>query len=73
MKKDYVITLKVNDTEVSGGIIKGTKLDIEGFEDSSIQYVHIYLNDNMIYTGVSVDIIEVVERSDDTTEIKLTK
>ncbi len=75
-RQDYSITISKFDMEVSGGIVKGTKLEIlETKEENKIQFVHIYNNDDMVYTTAAINGVEVIDRNevDDVIEIKIYK
>ena len=75
-RQDYSITISKFDMEVSAGIVKGTKLEIsETKEENKIQFVHIYNNDDMVYTTAAINGVEVIDRNevDDVIEIKIYK
>ena len=75
-RQDYAITISKFDMEVSGGIVKGTRLDISEIkEENKIQFVHIYNNEDLIYTTTAINGVEVIDRNevDDVIEIKIYK
>ena len=75
-RQDYAITISKFDMEVSGGIVKGTRLDIsKPTGENKIQFIHIYNNDNLVYTTAGVNGAEVIDRNevDGVIEIKIYK
>ena len=75
-RQDYAITIAKFDMEVSGGIVKGTKLDISKNKgENKIQFIHIYNNDDLVYTATAINGVEVIDRNevDDVIEIKIYK
>lgn len=75
-RQDYAITISKFDMEVPGGIVKGTRLDIsKPTGENKIQFIHIYNNDDLVYTTTAINGAEVIDRNevDDVIEIKIYK
>ena len=75
-RQDYSITISKFDMEVSGGIVKGTRLDIlKPTGENKIQFIHICNNDDLVYTTTAINGAEVIDRNevDDVIEIKIYK
>ena len=75
-RQDYAITISKFDMDVPGGIVKGTRLDIsKPTGENKIQFVHIYNNDDLVYTTAVINGVEVTDRNeaDGVIEIKIYK
>ena len=56
-------------------IVENNKLISEIKEENKIQFVHIYNNEDLIYTTTAINGVEVIDRNevDDVIEIKIYK